>query len=198
MIVCICDFNYSTCVLFIIYSELRCHLQILISPNPSLATKSALLPWSGQIYVQCDGQQKVWKTLTWGWKVVCQIMNVALCYENFTSAECVQCDFRFSLLRSRFVGTWLWMCPQLQQTRLWQPCLLRLPPQCCLWPGSPPCPRYPRRPHRHHEPWWRLATRPSSSPPLPQGKHQVGRWLTIGQKLLCSPKFRLFITAVQP
>ncbi|XP_026149203.1 centrosomal protein of 192 kDa isoform X2 [Mastacembelus armatus] len=34
------------------------HLQILISPNPSLATKSGLLPWSGQIYVQCDGQQK--------------------------------------------------------------------------------------------------------------------------------------------
>uniref|UniRef100_A0A669E4Y8 Centrosomal protein 192 n=1 Tax=Oreochromis niloticus TaxID=8128 RepID=A0A669E4Y8_ORENI len=38
--------------------EPQCHLQILISPNPSLATKSSLLPWSGQIYVQCDGQQK--------------------------------------------------------------------------------------------------------------------------------------------
>ncbi|KAI3361498.1 hypothetical protein L3Q82_013647, partial [Scortum barcoo] len=38
--------------------EPQCHLQILISPNPSLATKSALLPWTGQIYVQCDGQQK--------------------------------------------------------------------------------------------------------------------------------------------
>ncbi|XP_040900614.1 centrosomal protein of 192 kDa isoform X2 [Toxotes jaculatrix] len=38
--------------------EPQCHLQILISPNPSLATKSTLLPWSGQIYVQCDGQQK--------------------------------------------------------------------------------------------------------------------------------------------
>uniref|UniRef100_A0A8P4GD45 Centrosomal protein 192 n=1 Tax=Dicentrarchus labrax TaxID=13489 RepID=A0A8P4GD45_DICLA len=38
--------------------EPQCHLQILISPNPSLANKSALLPWSGQIYVQCDGQQK--------------------------------------------------------------------------------------------------------------------------------------------
>lgn len=37
----------------------RCNLQILISPNPSLASKSALLPWSGQVYVQCDGQQKV-------------------------------------------------------------------------------------------------------------------------------------------
>ncbi|XP_028281383.1 centrosomal protein of 192 kDa isoform X2 [Parambassis ranga] len=36
----------------------QCHLQILISPNPSLANKSALLPWSGQIYVQCDGHQK--------------------------------------------------------------------------------------------------------------------------------------------
>ncbi|CAN9514042.1 unnamed protein product [Ophioblennius macclurei] len=38
--------------------EPQCHLQILISPNPSLATRSTLLPWSGQIYVQCDGQQK--------------------------------------------------------------------------------------------------------------------------------------------
>ncbi|XP_069392693.1 centrosomal protein of 192 kDa isoform X2 [Paralichthys olivaceus] len=38
--------------------EPQCHLQIWISPNPSLATKSALLPWSGQVYVQCDGQQK--------------------------------------------------------------------------------------------------------------------------------------------
>ncbi|XP_075896846.1 centrosomal protein of 192 kDa isoform X3 [Nelusetta ayraudi] len=38
--------------------EPQCHLQILISPKPSLATKPALLPWSGQIYVQCDGQQK--------------------------------------------------------------------------------------------------------------------------------------------
>ncbi|KAG7223524.1 hypothetical protein INR49_015464 [Caranx melampygus] len=38
--------------------EPQCHLQILISPNPSLANKAALLPWSGQIYVQCDGQQK--------------------------------------------------------------------------------------------------------------------------------------------
>ncbi len=37
----------------------RSHLQILISPNPSLATKSSMLPWSGQIYVQCDNQQKV-------------------------------------------------------------------------------------------------------------------------------------------
>ncbi|XP_058246905.1 centrosomal protein of 192 kDa isoform X1 [Hemibagrus wyckioides] len=38
--------------------EPQSHLQILISPNPSLATKSSLLPWSGQIYVQCDNQQK--------------------------------------------------------------------------------------------------------------------------------------------
>ncbi|XP_033836327.1 centrosomal protein of 192 kDa [Periophthalmus magnuspinnatus] len=38
--------------------EPQCHLQILISPNPSLANKSSLLPWSGKIYVQCDGQQK--------------------------------------------------------------------------------------------------------------------------------------------
>ncbi|KAF5896116.1 centrosomal protein, partial [Clarias magur] len=38
--------------------ESQSHLQILISPNPSLATKSSILPWSGQIYVQCDNQQK--------------------------------------------------------------------------------------------------------------------------------------------
>ncbi|KAK1895972.1 Centrosomal protein of 192 kDa [Dissostichus eleginoides] len=41
--------------------EPQCHLQILISPNPSLATKSTLLPWSGKIYVQCDSQQKLIK-----------------------------------------------------------------------------------------------------------------------------------------
>ncbi|XP_054638123.1 centrosomal protein of 192 kDa isoform X2 [Dunckerocampus dactyliophorus] len=35
--------------------EPHCHLQIFISPNPSVAS---MLPWSGQIYVQCDGQQK--------------------------------------------------------------------------------------------------------------------------------------------
>ncbi|KAM9489510.1 centrosomal protein of 192 kDa [Clarias gariepinus] len=38
--------------------EPQSHLQILISPNPSLATKASMLPWSGQIYVQCDNQQK--------------------------------------------------------------------------------------------------------------------------------------------
>uniref|UniRef100_A0A672PXX5 Centrosomal protein 192 n=1 Tax=Sinocyclocheilus grahami TaxID=75366 RepID=A0A672PXX5_SINGR len=38
--------------------EPKSHMQILISPNPSLATKSSMLPWSGQIYVQCDNQQK--------------------------------------------------------------------------------------------------------------------------------------------
>lgn len=48
------QFNVRLCVCYP-----RCHLQILISPNPSLANKAALLPWSGQIYVQCDGQQKV-------------------------------------------------------------------------------------------------------------------------------------------
>uniref|UniRef100_A0A7N6AN67 Centrosomal protein 192 n=1 Tax=Anabas testudineus TaxID=64144 RepID=A0A7N6AN67_ANATE len=40
------------------HGVIECHLQILISPNPSLATKYSLLPWSGQIYVQCDSQQK--------------------------------------------------------------------------------------------------------------------------------------------
>ncbi|KAI5618124.1 centrosomal protein of 192 kDa isoform X2, partial [Silurus asotus] len=38
--------------------EPQSHLQILISPNPSLASKSSMLPWSGQIYIQCDDQQK--------------------------------------------------------------------------------------------------------------------------------------------
>ncbi|XP_069050952.1 centrosomal protein of 192 kDa [Lepisosteus oculatus] len=38
--------------------EPESHLQILISPNPSLATKSSILPWSGKIYIQCDNQQK--------------------------------------------------------------------------------------------------------------------------------------------
>ncbi|XP_036829153.1 centrosomal protein of 192 kDa isoform X6 [Oncorhynchus mykiss] len=38
--------------------EPQCHLQILISPNPSLATRTSMFPWSGQIYVQCDDQQK--------------------------------------------------------------------------------------------------------------------------------------------
>ncbi|XP_074538794.1 centrosomal protein of 192 kDa isoform X2 [Halichoeres trimaculatus] len=41
--------------------EPKSQLQILISPNPSLGTKSALLPWSGQVYVQCDAQQKLIK-----------------------------------------------------------------------------------------------------------------------------------------
>ncbi|XP_077383408.1 centrosomal protein of 192 kDa isoform X2 [Festucalex cinctus] len=41
--------------------EPQCHLQILISPNPSLASKSDKLPWNGKIYVQCDGQQKLIK-----------------------------------------------------------------------------------------------------------------------------------------
>ncbi|XP_064409611.1 centrosomal protein of 192 kDa isoform X3 [Latimeria chalumnae] len=36
-------------------------LLILVSPNPSLATKSSVLPWSGQVYVQCDNQQKLIK-----------------------------------------------------------------------------------------------------------------------------------------
>ncbi|MFT7816198.1 centrosomal protein of 192 kDa isoform X1 [Arapaima gigas] len=38
--------------------EPESHLQILISPNPSLATKPSMLPWTGQVYVQCDNQQK--------------------------------------------------------------------------------------------------------------------------------------------
>ncbi|KFO97386.1 Centrosomal protein of 192 kDa, partial [Calypte anna] len=32
---------------------------ILVSPNPSLATKPSLIPWSGLIYIHCDNGQKV-------------------------------------------------------------------------------------------------------------------------------------------
>uniref|UniRef100_A0A674H7A1 Centrosomal protein 192 n=1 Tax=Taeniopygia guttata TaxID=59729 RepID=A0A674H7A1_TAEGU len=32
---------------------------ILVSPNPSLATRSALIPWSGLIYIHCDNGLKV-------------------------------------------------------------------------------------------------------------------------------------------
>ncbi|XP_061885688.1 centrosomal protein of 192 kDa isoform X1 [Entelurus aequoreus] len=38
--------------------EPQSHLQIFITPNRSLASKTTMLPWSGQIYVQCDDQQK--------------------------------------------------------------------------------------------------------------------------------------------
>ncbi|XP_009975880.1 PREDICTED: centrosomal protein of 192 kDa-like, partial [Tauraco erythrolophus] len=31
---------------------------ILVSPNPSLATKPSLIPWSGLIYIHCDNGQK--------------------------------------------------------------------------------------------------------------------------------------------
>ncbi|KFV54164.1 Centrosomal protein of 192 kDa, partial [Gavia stellata] len=31
---------------------------ILVSPNPSLATKPSLIPWSGLIYIHCDNRQK--------------------------------------------------------------------------------------------------------------------------------------------
>uniref|UniRef100_A0A8B9KPY7 Centrosomal protein 192 n=1 Tax=Astyanax mexicanus TaxID=7994 RepID=A0A8B9KPY7_ASTMX len=40
------------------HGVIESHLQILISPNPSLATRTSMLPWNGQIYVQCDNQQK--------------------------------------------------------------------------------------------------------------------------------------------
>ncbi|CAH2284707.1 Hypothetical predicted protein [Pelobates cultripes] len=38
--------------------EPQSHIIILVSPNPSLATKPNLLPWNGQIYVHCDNGQK--------------------------------------------------------------------------------------------------------------------------------------------
>uniref|UniRef100_A0A8C3KW35 Centrosomal protein 192 n=1 Tax=Chrysolophus pictus TaxID=9089 RepID=A0A8C3KW35_CHRPC len=31
---------------------------ILVSPNPSLATKPSVIPWSGLIYIHCDNEQK--------------------------------------------------------------------------------------------------------------------------------------------
>ncbi|XP_012427355.5 centrosomal protein of 192 kDa isoform X2 [Taeniopygia guttata] len=36
---------------------------ILVSPNPSLATRSALIPWSGLIYIHCDNGLKFIKVL---------------------------------------------------------------------------------------------------------------------------------------
>ncbi|KFU96622.1 Centrosomal protein of 192 kDa, partial [Chaetura pelagica] len=33
-------------------------VQVLVSPNPSLATKPSLIPWSGLIYIHCDNGQK--------------------------------------------------------------------------------------------------------------------------------------------
>ncbi|KAM4704993.1 centrosomal protein of 192 kDa [Rhinophrynus dorsalis] len=38
--------------------EPKSHIIILVSPNPSMATKQSLLPWNGQIYVHCDNGQK--------------------------------------------------------------------------------------------------------------------------------------------
>ncbi|XP_069476922.1 centrosomal protein of 192 kDa isoform X2 [Ambystoma mexicanum] len=38
--------------------EQQSNIHIFVSPNPSLAAKSSVLPWSGQIYVLCDNGQK--------------------------------------------------------------------------------------------------------------------------------------------
>ncbi|XP_041963410.1 centrosomal protein of 192 kDa isoform X1 [Alosa sapidissima] len=38
--------------------EPESHMQIHISPNPSLISKPLQLPWNGHVYVLCDGQQK--------------------------------------------------------------------------------------------------------------------------------------------
>ncbi|XP_062395641.1 centrosomal protein of 192 kDa isoform X2 [Sardina pilchardus] len=38
--------------------EPESHIQIHISPNPSLISKPLQLPWNGHVYVLCDGQQK--------------------------------------------------------------------------------------------------------------------------------------------
>lgn len=32
---------------------------ILVSPNPALATRPTLIPWSGLIYIRCDNGLKV-------------------------------------------------------------------------------------------------------------------------------------------
>lgn len=162
----------------------------MISPNPSLATKSALLPWSGQIYVQCDGQQKVWTQFFKPQNS--SIMNAVCCYENLIRVECVQCDW-LRLLRSRFVKTWLWMYLRHQQTQPCQPCLLRLPPQSCQSPGFPPRPCYLCRSLNLLKPWWRSTTRRSSSLPHSQGKHQVRSSLIRGRKLVLLPGIRTVI-----
>uniref|UniRef100_A0A663LUB9 Centrosomal protein 192 n=1 Tax=Athene cunicularia TaxID=194338 RepID=A0A663LUB9_ATHCN len=41
--------------------EPRSSTLILVSPNPSLATKPSLIPWSGLIYIHCDNGQKLIK-----------------------------------------------------------------------------------------------------------------------------------------
>lgn len=65
----------------------RRNLQILVSPNPALASKSALLPWSGQIYVQCNGQQKV-ETL------VCQKISIVLRKYNAVWLQFIKVQIR--------------------------------------------------------------------------------------------------------
>lgn len=44
---------------FTLFLFIRSSTLILVSPNPSLATKPALIPWSGLIYIHCDNGQKV-------------------------------------------------------------------------------------------------------------------------------------------
>uniref|UniRef100_A0AAY4DD72 Centrosomal protein 192 n=1 Tax=Denticeps clupeoides TaxID=299321 RepID=A0AAY4DD72_9TELE len=84
--------------------EPESHIQILVSPNPSLATKTSLLPWSGHIYIQCDGQQKfvkvqirkdlslhpisicvsLFKTISDPIKLVIQFVNICRLCNGFT------------------------------------------------------------------------------------------------------------------
>ncbi|XP_042318653.1 centrosomal protein of 192 kDa isoform X2 [Sceloporus undulatus] len=49
--------------------EPRSCISIHVSPNPSLAENKSIFPWSGLIYIHCDGGQKTYLTcLAWLWK----------------------------------------------------------------------------------------------------------------------------------
>uniref|UniRef100_A0A8D0H067 Centrosomal protein of 192 kDa n=1 Tax=Sphenodon punctatus TaxID=8508 RepID=A0A8D0H067_SPHPU len=41
--------------------ESESHIVILVSPNPSLATKPSVFPWSGLVYIHCDNAQEIIK-----------------------------------------------------------------------------------------------------------------------------------------
>lgn len=53
--------TYSNMRIMVIlfFSFIRSSILILVSPNPSLATKPSMIPWSGQIYILGDSGAKV-------------------------------------------------------------------------------------------------------------------------------------------
>lgn len=53
------DTHSNMSIMLIFFSSIRSSMLILVSPNPSLATKPSLIPWSGLIYILSDNGQKV-------------------------------------------------------------------------------------------------------------------------------------------